>query len=193
MWVTAVTPLCDTISQAQSATSMDYVIRPATLADIEGIRQVARITWHATYAHCIAAHIRARFLEQAYATHTLSDTLNQQPHWFYVATLAKQVIGYAQYVIRYDTQWELVRLYVHPDHQRRGIGRSFLWMGAAAMLAAGADACYASVAAENAPALAFYQRCGFRPQRRYARLLADQMIELVELRASLADMIATSS
>lgn len=172
---------------------MDYVIRPATLADIEGIRQVAQVTWHATYADCIAPHIRARFLEQAYATHTLSDTLSQQPNWFYVATLTEQVIGYAQYVIRYDAQGELVRLYVHPDHQRRGIGRGFLWMGAAAMLAAGVDACYASVAAENTPALAFYQRCGFRPQRRYARTLGDQVIELIELRATLADMVAANS
>ena len=172
---------------------MDYVIRPATLADIEGIRRVAQVTWHATYAECIAPHTRQRFLEQAYAIHTLSDTLSQQPHWFYVATLAEQVIGYAQYVIRCDTQWELVRLYVHPEHQRRGIGRGFLWMGAVAMLAAGAVTCYASVAAENTRALAFYRRCGFQPQRRYARLLADQMIELVELKASLTDMITANS
>jgi ribosomal protein S18 acetylase RimI-like enzyme len=168
---------------------MEYTIRPATLADTAGIGEVARAAWEATYAHSIAPHNRRQFLERAYAPEVLREAIEPPGNWFYVATLAETIVGYAHYVCRFDTQWELVRLYVHPDHQRRGIGRLFLWIGAAAMLAAGATQCYASVETDNGPALAFYQRFGFQPQRTYTRWLGDQLIQLVEIRASPADLL----
>jgi ribosomal protein S18 acetylase RimI-like enzyme len=159
---------------------MSYIIRPARLSDAPSIAEVARDTWNETYADSVASHNRQRFLDQAYTPQALHEAIGDERGWFYVAEQAGTVVAYAQYVRRFDDQGELVRLYVHPDHQRRGIGRAFLTAGLQAMAAADIRRCYASVELSNAGARAFYERFGFRPVREYGRFLGDQIIRLVE-------------
>jgi ribosomal protein S18 acetylase RimI-like enzyme len=168
---------------------MDYMIRPATPADAPGIAKVARHTWNATYAQSIAAHNRRRFLDQSYDLDALREAIRREPRWFYVATQTKTIVGFAHYLRRFDGQGELVRMYVRPDHQRRGIGRLFLATGLAALAKAGVGQCYVSVEADNAGARAFYERFGFRPYREYGRFLGDQIIRLVEYVAPVANLL----
>jgi ribosomal protein S18 acetylase RimI-like enzyme len=159
---------------------MDYTLRPATLDDANAIAEVARYTWDVTYAHSIGAHNQQQFLDQAYAPQALYEAIEHGGGWFYVAVQVVRVVGFAQYLRRFDAQGELVRIYVHPDHQRRNIGRAFLATGLAAMAATGISLCYASVEVDNMGARAFYERFGFRPHREYGRFLGDQIIRLVE-------------
>lgn len=160
---------------------MSYTIRPATPAEVNGIIHVARRTWDVTYAQSVAAHNRRTFLDRAYSAQALREAIRREElGWFFVALHTETVVGFAQYVRRSDGQGELVRIYVHPDHQRRGIGRGFLAIGLAKMDVAGIRECYVSVEADNAAACAFYERFGFRPRREYARFLGDQIIRLVE-------------
>lgn len=168
---------------------MNYTIRPATLADVTAIAEVARYTWNVTYARSVATHNRQQFLDQAYAPHALYEALEYESGWFYVAVRARSVVGFAQYLQRLDNQGELVRIYVHPDHQRLGIGRAFLATGLAAMAATGISRCYVSVEVSNVGARAFYERLGFRPRREYGRFLGDQIVRLVEYAASIADLL----
>lgn len=163
---------------------MSYTIRPATPADVNGIIQVARYTWDVTYAQSVAAHNRHTFLDRAYDAQTLREAITRELGWFFVALHLESVVGFAQYVRRSDGQGELVRMYVHPDHQRRGVGRSLLAIGLAKMDATGIHECYVSVEENNAAARAFYERFGFRPRREYARFLGDQIIRLVEYSTS---------
>jgi ribosomal protein S18 acetylase RimI-like enzyme len=159
---------------------MDYTIRPARLDDANAIAAVARYTWDVTYAHSIGAHNRQKFLDQAYTPQALCEAIEHERGWFYVAVQTETVVGFAQYLRRFDAHGELVRIYVHPDHQRRGIGRAFLATGLAAMAATGISLCYASVEVDNMGARAFYERFGFRSHREYGRFLGDQIIRLVE-------------
>ena len=57
---------------------------------------------------------------------------------------------------------ELVRLYVQPQAQRTAIGRSLLDAAEQAVLAAGLHALWLTAWEENATALAFYARRGYR-------------------------------
>jgi ribosomal protein S18 acetylase RimI-like enzyme len=164
---------------------MSYTIRPTTLADVNGVTEVARHTWDVTYAQSLATHNRRQFLDRAYTTQTLREAISHERDWFFVALRGETVVGFAQYVRRFDDQAELVRIYVHPDHQRRGIGRGFLATGLAAIAATGIELCYVSAEANNAPARAFYERFGFRLHREYGRFLGDQIIQLVEYTAPL--------
>jgi ribosomal protein S18 acetylase RimI-like enzyme len=159
---------------------MDYAIRPATLDDVTGITEVARYTWDVTYAHSMGVHNRRTFLNQAYAPEALYKAIEHEPGWFYVAVQMGTVVGFAQYLRRFDAQGELVRIYVHPDHQRRGVGRAFLATGLTAMAATGVTFCYASVEVNNTAACTFYERFDFRRHREYGRFLGDQIIRLVE-------------
>lgn len=168
---------------------MEYSIRVATLDDAPGIAAVARYTWNITYARSVAAHNRQQFLNRAYTPQALEEAIARRPGWFYVATWGKTVVGLAQYLRRFDQQGELARIYVHPDHQRRGIGRAFLATGLSAMAAARVSHCYVSVEVDNKPARAFYERFGFRLHREYGHFLGDQIIRLVEYTAPVADLL----
>ena len=168
---------------------MSYTIRPATPADVNGVTEVARLTWDVTYAHSVATHNRRQLLDRAYATQALHDAISHERGWFFVALQRGTVVGFAQYVRRFDAQGELVRIYVHPDHQRRSIGRRFLATGVAAMAAVGINLCYASAEANNRAARAFYERFGFRLHREYGRFLGDQIIRLVEYSAPIPSLL----
>jgi ribosomal protein S18 acetylase RimI-like enzyme len=168
---------------------MSYTIRPALPADAPAIVRVARVTWDATYAQSIAAYNRRQFLDRAYSLEAVRATIEREPDWFYVAASDQQVVGFAQYLRRFDGDGELVRIYVHPDHQRRGIGRAFLKNGLAALDAAGIGECYVSVEMDNSPARAFYERFGFRLRREYGRFLGDQIIRLAEYSAPVARLL----
>lgn len=171
----------------------DYAIRPATRADMPSVAEVARYTWDVTYARSVAAHNRRHFLDQSYTPCALREAISQECGWFYVAVRAESVVGFAQYQRRYDAQGELVRIYVHPDHQRRGIGRDFLATGLAAMSLAGISHCFVSADANNTVARAFYERFGFQPRREYGRFVGDQIIRLVEYVVPIASALGTAN
>jgi ribosomal protein S18 acetylase RimI-like enzyme len=168
---------------------MSYTIRPATLADVNSVAEVARHTWDVTYAQSVATHNRRQFLDRAYTTQALREAISHERGWFFVALQGETVVGFAQYLRRFDGQGELVRIYVHPDHQRRGIGRGFLATGLAAMAATGINHCYVSAEANNVTARAFYERFGFRLHREFGHFLEDQIIQLVEYTAPISSLL----
>ena len=169
---------------------MNYTIRPAVVADVPDVVDVARLTWNATYAESIAAHNRQQFLAYAYTTQAIQETITSKEGWFFVASQRERVVGFAHYLRRFDGQGELVRLYVHPDHQRQGIGSSLLAAGSLAMTCAGISRCYVSVETSNGPARAFYERCGFQEHREYGYFFGDQIIRLVEYTASISRLLS---
>ncbi len=154
---------------------------------------MARHTWNATYAHSIAAHNRQQFLDRVYTHKAIRAATKRGSVWFYVAVQAETIVGLAQYLRRCDGQGELVRIYVHPDHQRRGIGRSFLAAGSTAMAEKGINHCHVSVEASNVEARSFYARFGFRTRREYGRFLGNQIIRLVEYSAPIASLLDASN
>ena len=56
---------------------------------------------------------------------------------------------------------ELLRLAVDPARRREGLATELLAAGDEALAAAGCVACFLEVRADNAPAIAFYERAGF--------------------------------
>jgi ribosomal protein S18 acetylase RimI-like enzyme len=171
---------------------MKYAVRPATPDDAPGVASVARLTWDATYADTIAAHNRRHFLERAYSSRAMQEAIDSEGSWFYVATQGDRVVGVSQILRRFDRQAELVRIYVHPAHQRQGIGRVFLATGLLAIATAGIPMCYVSVEVSNRAARAFYEHFGFCEHREYGRFLGDQIIRLVEYSAVIASLLDTA-
>jgi ribosomal protein S18 acetylase RimI-like enzyme len=169
-----------------------YTIRPAAPSDAPQIAEVAHRTWHLTYAQTIAIHNRQRFLSRAYSPRALYEAITRKPGWFYVALRNDALVGFAHYLPRSDGQGELIRLYIHPDHQRQGIGRRFLAIGAAALIEANISHCYVSVELENPNARAFYRRFKFKPHREHARFLGDQLIRLTEYIVAAKDLLAAT-
>lgn len=71
------------------------------------------------------------------------------------------VVGYAAFRTVADES-ELLRLAVHPDARRRGIGRALVRTGLAASADRGARRCFLEVRLRNRAAIGLYRALGFR-------------------------------
>jgi ribosomal protein S18 acetylase RimI-like enzyme len=167
----------------QPAPTKLHVVRLASQADLPQIAQVARITWEATYDRTIAPENRREFLTRAYKPENLAEGIDAPGHWFYVAEVEDEVVGFGHFLQRYhptQARAELVRLYVLPPFQHIGIGTDILKTGFAALAKAGFEQCFVSVQSSNTAARKFYERHGFTFQRSHGQFLGTQIITLAE-------------
>jgi ribosomal protein S18 acetylase RimI-like enzyme len=139
------------------------VVRPATLADVPSVRDVAARTWRATYAGLVAAPDIELFLERAYGADAVARAIDRFGDGYLVALADETVVGYAIAGPNRDGGGELFAIYVAPEAQGRGVGRA-LWQRAVAHLRSlGVDDLALWVAAGNASARRFYERQGAEP------------------------------
>lgn len=163
--------------------SKKHLVRFATLADLSKIAHVARITWDHTYNNIIAPENRREFLERAYKPENLSPSINTGDHWFYVAEIGEEVVGFGHFLRRYhptQARAELVRLYVLPGYQNMFIGTTILETGFDALARDSIEQCFVSVQSSNKMARKFYERHGFTFHRTHGQFLGTQIITLVE-------------
>ena len=161
----------------------EHLVRFATHADLPKIAHIARVTWDETYNDTIASENRRVFLERAYKVENLESAVDAPGHWFYVAELDNEVVGFGHFLKRYhptQTRAELVRLYVLPNYQNMGIGTTILKTGFAALAEAGIEQCFVSVQASNTMARKFYECYNFSFHRNHGQFLGTQIITLVE-------------
>ncbi len=159
------------------------VVRFATHADLPQIAHVARVTWDAAYSQIVAEENRREFLKRAYKPENLAAAINVPDHWFYVAELEQEIIGFGHFLRRYHPnrpRAELVRLYILPAYQNWGIGSTILKTGLVALAETEIEQCFVSVQAGNTPAQRFYERHGFSYQRSHGQFLGTQIVTLVE-------------
>ena len=159
------------------------LVRAATPTDLTQVAHIARTTWEATYSDTIAPENRQEFLNRAYKPENLLDAIDTPGHWFYVAEVAGQIVGFAHFFQRYHPtkpRAELVRLYILPQYQNRGIGAHLLQTGFTALFAVGINLCFVSVQSSNTAARRFYQRHRFTEHRSHGQFLGTQIITLIE-------------
>ncbi|MFP8956270.1 GNAT family N-acetyltransferase [Natrialbaceae archaeon A-CW3] len=95
-------------------------LRPATPADREAIREVARATWHDTYDELSADTIDTT-VDDWYDDEVFSRSLEEPGTSVIVAEHDGEIVGFTHGVI-YEDEGDVLRMYVHPDYQREGIG-----------------------------------------------------------------------
>ena len=100
-------------------------VRPATPADVPGIRDVAARTWRTAYAELIRDADIERFLATAYGPDNVEHTLRRLGAGYLVAVNASTggIVGYAFAGPNRDGVGELFAIYVLPEQQGKGIGR----------------------------------------------------------------------
>jgi len=164
-------------------TTSQLMVRSATADDLTQVAHIARITWEATYRDTIAPENRREFLNRAYKPENLLDAIDAPGHWFYVAEVAGQTVGFAHFFRRYhptEPRAELVRLYILPAYQNQGIGARLLKTGFTALYSVGIKLCFVSVQVSNAAARRFYERHRFVEHRTHGQFLGTQIITLIE-------------
>ncbi|MFP9191989.1 GNAT family N-acetyltransferase [Natronosalvus vescus] len=98
----------------------DTELRPATQEDREAIREVARDTWHETYDELSSETIDST-VDDWYDDETFSRMLEEPGTAVIVAERDGEIVGFTHGVIQGD-EGDVLRMNVHPDHQREGIG-----------------------------------------------------------------------
>jgi ribosomal protein S18 acetylase RimI-like enzyme len=172
-----------TIADDPTTSPTNLIIRFATLNDLEQISHIAHITWNKTYSGTIDVANRKEFLDRAYKPENLAEAIDVPGHWFYVAELDDEIIGFGHFLQRYHRtlpRAELVRLYVLPDYQSLGVGRHILKTGFAALAEAGIEQCVVSVQETNKLARKFYERHGFEYHQKHGQFLGTQIVVLAQ-------------
>jgi ribosomal protein S18 acetylase RimI-like enzyme len=140
--------------------SLDLQIRPATEGDLESVRGVLVETWHDTYDALMGREKVVEITGKWHSVEVLARQLAAAGTSFLVAETEQRVVGHAFAHGQDGAALYLRRLYVLPSWQRQGIGEQLL----AAILSRHPQSRMVrlNVETENAKAVAFYRRQGFR-------------------------------
>lgn len=137
-------------------------VRPATTADIEGIREVADAAWWDTYPGVLDPDRVRTALDTLYDPEFLREALTDHNQvLFVVAERDDQVVGFASAQQTFADEVEVYTLFVHPNHQRDGVGTELLDSVATSARDAGVERLRAGVLSGNHDARAFFETHGF--------------------------------
>ena len=158
------------------------MVRRAEAKDLPKVEAVARVTWPVAYAGIIPDEIQRRLLASWYSPESLRRALAAEGSSFFVAELAGDVIGFAQYVRHSAESVELTRIYVLPDRQRSGVGMRLLDAALAEFAGEGLKYLTVQVERDNRNGRRFYERAGFAEPRELTQDVQGYMLALVEYR-----------
>jgi [ribosomal protein S18]-alanine N-acetyltransferase len=133
------------------------VVEPATPADLDAIDEIERHSF-------TAPGPRATFEAELARGPARIDVAG--------ADTARGVVGFCNYWLVVD-ELHIHAIATHPDHRRRGVGVLLVDHALATGRAAGCTTATLEVRRTNAPAIALYQRAGFRTVHVRARYYQD--------------------
>ncbi len=139
------------------------VITSAQVADIHLIRNIALSTWPVAYADILSTAQLRYMLDLMYTEKALHDQMTLHGHYFLLAHMAGEALGFASYSALTDLPGttRLHKLYVLPGKQGHGIGAAMLDAVVRKAMSAGNSHLELNVNRFN-KALDFYKRQGFR-------------------------------
>lgn len=136
---------------------MGVIIRKMEFGDIKAVQEVAKMSWHTTYAGIIPLAVQDQFLKVAYSDRMMERRLSHSFIW--VAEADDKLIGFAHFSSVKDGECELSAIYLLPDHQGKGIGSALLNFGLREL--EGIEKLYINVEKENRIGRTFYEAKGF--------------------------------
>ncbi|UOQ67357.1 GNAT family N-acetyltransferase [Hymenobacter volaticus] len=141
-------------------------IRPAALADIPTIIELAEATWEPTYRFIISKEQIDYMYRVIYTPASLQRQMTNDEHTFLLLYTNDQPAGFASFsrLPLGTSVFKLHKIYVLPSHQGQGLGQHLVAAVEEASRSAGAQALELNVNRNN-PALAFYEHQGFSRHR----------------------------
>lgn len=142
---------------------MGYTIRQASVEDTRIIREIANVAFRATYAKIISQSQIDYMIEWMYSEDTLKKELAGNVTYLLLETDGKNV-GYVSFEPEDSSLFHLHKIYLLPEYQGRGYGKSLFNAAEQSMKKSGAEAFELNVNRRN-KALDFYQHLGMRIAR----------------------------
>lgn len=157
-------------------------IRAARPADTSEIAAVAEASWETDYPEIVSRETLERGVEEWYATDRIEDAIADGATKILVAEAdpdvdsgSQSVVGFLHAVVEPNVG-HLLRLYVHPDHRRGGVGRDLFHHAETLLFGRGVDRIEAMVLAENDAGNEFYRSLGFRQADTQETRIADETV-----------------
>lgn len=134
------------------------IIREMNLSDIERVRAIAVDTWRNTYSGFIPVNIQDKVLKDAYSEEEMSNRFKTSLNL--VAENSEEIMGYAFFSgDSSNKDVFLESLYVHQNHQGKGIGRQLMLTGLANFKH---PTTLSLTVYKGNPNISFYEREGFK-------------------------------
>ena len=131
-----------------------------TADDIDAVSALARTVWQVTYPPLISQAQIDAMLADRYAPQRIRGQLDDPRQSWWVARQNHALVGFAHAVLD-ESGCKLDKLYVHPAHQRRGLGRALLDAVEAWARERQARRLWLQVNRGNEAAIRAYDRYGF--------------------------------
>ena len=139
-------------------------IRPATEADIPLLRDLAQRIWRECYPGIITPEQIEFMLGWMYSEEEIHRQLTAGIPWE-IAMLDGTPVGYVSWELDDDDSVKISKLYVLPQHQRRGLGARMLDHICECAHALGAHAIWLQVNKRNESAISAYLKAGFHIEK----------------------------
>ena len=136
-------------------------LRPLAAEDVDAVCALARTVWQATYPALISQAQIDAMLADRYSPQRIRAQLGDSRQAWWVALQGAVPAGIA-HVLLEGVRCKLDKLYVHPDHQRQGIGAALLHAGADWARAHQARHLWLQVNRGNAQAIRAYEKYGYK-------------------------------
>ena len=142
-------------------------IAPAGPDDIGLVQRLAHEVWHRHYPGIITVEQIGYMLERGYSRDALLAFVGGGPgatrdeRGIALARIGATPVGFVAWYQAGDRAMKLERLYVLPEHHRKGIGRALIEHVAARAGAAGCGSLTLNVNRGNTGSVRAYERCGF--------------------------------
>ena len=150
-------------------------IREATKADVDAIRRVAEASWEADYPDVMGRESLDEGVHDWYSTDRIREAIYWSRSHMLVAERDGDVVGFVHADVRADDGvGHVLRLYVHPDHRRQGIGGDLLAAACRALSEAGVTHVRATVLESNDVGNEFYRQHGLEPAGTESVIVGDE-------------------
>lgn len=146
--------------------SIKFQIKQAELRDIPIIQEIARQSWYSTYQGILTLEQIQFLLTHWYSSESLTNEIQKRQHKHYLLFEDNLPVGFFAYHPNEHKakHLRLSRIYLIPEKQRRGYGRSILSFLEEEASKLNCQAIELNVSQEN-QAVGFYKRMGFEVKR----------------------------
>lgn len=144
---------------------VDVVYRKFQKDDAGGVYTVARESWGFTYGKIFKKSFIDQYLEDYYSQEALLKLLTKiesNEHFFYVAIINYEIVGYCHIFPKNASEMGLARIYVFPEYFRKGIGKTSIGYGEEFVKSKSINKYFCYVHKQNDIGKSFYIKSGFR-------------------------------
>jgi len=155
-----------TSTRLTASPAIPVAVVAAEPADIPLVERLARDIWHRHYPGIITREQIDYMLERGYSRDALMRYLTERDAGLALARRGRTAVGFVGWYKADGDTMKLDKLYVLPEHQGEGIGRTLIGHVMARARRAGCAAVTLNVNRGNARAIGAYERCGFAIRER---------------------------